>query len=124
MLLPKSESVSVAPAPAKPSLEYGELLDKTLSDVEGKKVLVLKASIDHSATNKMTIQKNYFNVEDYLQHNDEDIDELQYWAVIGDQKIISFTLDKDTINAIKDGNLPGNLIGDYAQDLWILPSLQ
>ncbi|MDK0685122.1 hypothetical protein P5F08_03525 [Clostridium perfringens] len=43
----------------------------------------------------------------------------------GDEsKVISFTLTKDQINAVKNKQLLGNQIVDQANDVWILPSLR
>ena len=38
-------------------------------------------------------------------------------------KCISFDLDKEIIDNLYNGNIVENQLGDYATDLWILPSL-
>lgn len=112
------------------NLEYGDLLEADLNEIDGKQVAVIKAKIKPSMNNEMTIKQNYFNVEDLIESGKMDqVDELQYWAVAdmsdgSEDKVISFTLPKDTMESVKNGNIPGNTIGDYAADLWILPSLQ
>lgn len=108
------------------SLKHGELLDVTT--VAGP--LVIKAKIQPSLTNKLTIDQNYMNVADViLNQGGNQFDEIQYWAVAdmtdgSESKVISFTLDKATIDGIYNGNIVDIQLGDYANDLWILPSLK
>ena len=115
----------------------GELLDLKKNCVNyadnlacAKTVMVMKARVTSGITNKITIEKNYYNVADYIQKNDmSDIDEFQYWAVAdttdGDEvKIISFTLTKTVIDGVKNGNILANELSDYVDDLWVLASLR
>ncbi|MDK0626377.1 hypothetical protein P5F04_05590 [Clostridium perfringens] len=107
-------------------LKHGELLYVNIND----KILIIKAKISPSYNNKATIKQNGFNVEDIILNQGGDLfDEIQYWAVAdmtnGDEsKVISFTLTKDQINAVKNKQLLGNQIVDQANDVWILPSLR
>lgn len=117
-------------ADAKPDqgtkLEYGELLEENKNDG----VVVIKAKIKPSASNKMTIDQNYYNVEDYIKtHDMEGVTELQYWAVADmtdgkESKVISFTVPAALIPRIQSGSVPANTIGEYVEDLWVLPSLK
>lgn len=108
------------------SLEYGELLDVNENDG----VLVVKAKIQPQTSNKLTIDQNYYNVDDLIQSQGCDkFDEIQYWAVAdmsggSEQKVISFTVDKSLIDQIAGGNFPTNTMGDYVTDLWIHQSLE
>lgn len=108
------------------SLKFGELLDVTTNDG----ILIIKAKISPSYSNKATISQNGFNVEDIiLNQGGDSFDEIQYWAVAdmtdgSESKVISFTLTKDHINSVKNEQLFGNEIVDKASDVWILPSLQ
>lgn len=108
------------------SLKFGELLDVTTNDG----ILIIKAKISPSYSNKATITQNGFNVEDIILNQGGDLfDEIQYWAVAdmtdgSESKVISFTLTKDHINSVKNEQLFGNEIVDKATDVWILPSLQ
>ena len=108
------------------SLEYGELLDVNENDG----VLVVKAKITPQSSDKLTIDQNYYNVDDLIQSQDCDkFDEIQYWAVAdmsdgSEQKVISFTVDKSLIDQIAGGNFPTNTMGDYVTDLWIHQSLE
>jgi len=92
-------------------------------------MLVVKAKIEPSMTNKLTIDQNYFNVADIIKNQHGDIfTEIQYWAVAdmqsGDEgKVISFDVPKSTIDAVVAGNIADNQIGEYSDNLWILPSL-
>lgn len=109
------------------SIKHGELLSVIQS--EGS-VIVVNAKIEASLTNKMTIDQNYFNVADLVKnHGFNTCNELQYWAVADmsdgrEAKCISFELDKETIDALFNENIVENQLGDYATNLWILPSLQ
>lgn len=124
------EQEAVAEEGAGPSLEYGELLDLTENEVDGKAVVVVKAKIEPQANNKMTIDQNYYNVADLIETQGFDkYDEIQYWAVAdmtdgSESKVVAFTLDKDLIERIAAGSFPANTLGDYVTDLWILPSLE
>lgn len=108
------------------SLEHGELL----SVIHNGDIVVVKAKITSSYSNKATIDQNYYNISKLIKENGfNTCKELQYWAIADmanaeEAKCISFTLDEDTISAIFDGNIVENQIGDYATDLWILPSLK
>lgn len=108
------------------SLKHGELLEYTT--IAGP--LVIKAKIESSLTNKLTINQNYMNVADIiLNQGGNNFDEIQYWAVAdmadgSESKVIQFTLDKNTIDGVYNGNIVDIQLGDYVTDLWILPSLK
>ena len=108
------------------SIKHGELVDVNIND----DILVVKAKIEPSLNNKLTINQNGFNVEDIVKNQGGDYyKEIQYWAVAemsdgSESKVISFTLNEDLIKSIKNGDTVGNQIIDKAQDVWILPSLQ
>lgn len=112
------------------SVQHGELLSWYENDFDGKKVLVVKAKIKPSWTNELTVNQNYYNVADIIKkQNGSEFDEIQYWAVAdmtdgSENKVISFTLNKETINAISDGSIVDNQIGNYAEDLFVHKSLQ
>lgn len=106
--------------------KFGELLSVIYNDG----IVVVKTKITSNLTSNMTIEQNYFIVEDLVkEHGFNTCKELQYWAVAdmadGDErKCISFTLDKHTIDSLYNGNIVANQLGENVQDLWILPSLQ
>lgn len=108
------------------SIEHGDLVEATVNG----NTLIIKAKIESSYSNKATINQNYFNIEDIIKNQDGNkFDVIDYWAVADMQdgsegKVISFTLEKDVIKNIYDGNIVANQIGNYVKDLWILPSLQ
>lgn len=107
-------------------LEFGELLEEN----NNYGVVVLKAKITPSTSNKTTIEQNYYNVEDYIQSHDMDgVNELQYWAVADmssgkEEKAISFTVPKSLIAKIKEGDIPANQLGDHVTELWMISSLK
>lgn len=112
------------------TIKFGNLQDVTETDLNGKNILVIKAKIKGSYNDKATVDQNYFNVEDLIKNQGADqYDEIQYWAVAdmsggSEQKVISFTLPADLIQAVADGSVPANQIGQYATDLWIHQSLR
>lgn len=124
---PESEAESTEPVY---SLEFGKLVSVVTNEIDGKNVIVVKAKITPKGKNKDTINQNYFNVEDLIQEQGCDtFDELQYWAVADltdglEQKVVAFTVNSSLIKMIADGSVPANQLGDYVDDLYILPSLQ
>lgn len=108
-------------------LKNGELLDvKDMGDT-----LIIKAKIEPSMTNKLTIAQNGHNVEDIIKnHNGDKFTEIQYWAVADmesgeESKVISFTLSADQIKQVKEGKLAGgSYLVEASKDCWILPSLK
>lgn len=106
---------------------HGELLS-VVDDEDG--LAVVKVKISKSYSKSSTIAQNYFNVSDLIKNRGFDkYTKIQYWAVAdmndgSEQKVISFTLDKDTIQAIANNEIVDNQIGDYSDDLWIHPSLR
>ena len=93
-------------------------------------IVVVKGKIEPSWNNDLTIKQNYFNISDLIKnHGFNTCGELQYWAVAdmtdgSESKVISFTLDKKTIDDIYNGKILEMDIGDHSTDLWILPSLK
>lgn len=111
------------------TLKHGELLEHIETETDGKKILVIKAKITSSYNNKATINQNYFNAADLVTDQGcSKYDEIQYWAVADmtngeEMKVISFTMNADLIKMIQSDNFIPEYIGDYAEDLYILPSL-
>ena len=107
-------------------IKHGEFIESNIND----DVLVIKAKIEPSLNNKLTISQNGFNVEDIIKNQGGDqFKEIQYWAVADmssgeENKVVSFTLNEELIKDIKDGNVVANQIIDNADDVYILPSLQ
>lgn len=124
---PESEA---EPAEPSYSLEFGELVSVVTNEIDGQNVIVVKAKITPRGKNKDTINQNFYNVEDLIQEQGCDaFDELQYWAVAdmtdgSEQKVVAFTVSSSLIKKIADGSVPANQLGDYVDDLYILPSLQ
>ena len=107
-------------------IKHGEFIESNIND----DVLVIKAKIEPSLNNKLTISQNGFNVEDIIKNQGGDqFKEIQYWAVADmtsgeENKVVSFTLNEDLIKKIKAGDIVANQIIDNADDVYILPSLQ
>lgn len=106
--------------------KFGKFIEGNVND----KTLVVKFKIEQSMTNKMTIDQNGYNIEDIILNQGADkFDEIQYWAVSdmtdgSEGKVISFTIDKEVIEKIKNKEVVGNKIITVAKDVWILPSLK
>ena len=123
-----TEEPTAEPTEKPSELLYGDLLELKETELDDKTVIVLKAKITPSATNKMTIDKNYMNAFEWLQKHDNKCDEFQYWAVAdmqdgSESKVMSFTLNADVINAIRKKTIVDIQLSHYAEDIWILPSL-
>ena len=112
-------------------LEFGELLDANPKGGANMDELIIKAKIEPSLTNQMTIDQNYLNIKNIILEQDGGkFSAIQYWAVAdmsdgSEGKVISFTVDRNCIDAILDGLIASaSSIEEYLTDLWILPSLQ
>jgi len=106
-------------------LEHGEFL----SVVQAGKTVTIQARISENLTNEMTVNANYFNIEDLItKHGFNTCEEIRYFAVMDmggrDTKVISFEVDKATIDAIYGEKIFGSQIGDHVHDLWIAPGLK
>ena len=108
-------------------VRFGELVS-VIDDEDG--LAVVKVKISGSSSKKNTVAQNYFNVADLIKNRGfNKYTEIQYWAVAdmtdgSEERVISFTLDKDTIQEIYNNKIVDNQIGDYSDDLWIHPSLR
>lgn len=106
--------------------KFGQILEA--NQLNNK--LTIKFKISPSATNKLTIDQNGFNVEDLITNQGADkYDSISYWAVAdmtdgSESKVIAYTLNKDLIQKIKDKKVFGQQIANIADDVWILPSLK
>lgn len=106
--------------------KFGQILEA--SQLNNK--LTIKFKITPGATNKLTIDQNGFNVEDLITNQGASkYEQINYWAVADmtdgtENKVISFTVDKDLIQQVKNKNVFGQQIVDKAKDVWILPSLK
>lgn len=100
------------------------------TDYDDRNMLIIKAKIEPSYSNRATIIQNYFNVADIIKNQGGNtFDTIDYWAVAdmtdgSEAKVISFTVNKDTIDLVYRGKIADNQLGDYADDLWILQSLK
>ena len=103
------------------------ILGEIMSIKQNGSTVVVKIKITESWNNKMTVNQNYDIVQDLIQkHGFNTCHELQYWAVMDvgmEIKVISFTLDKATIDGIYADKLFGEQIGPFTKDLWIAPAL-
>lgn len=101
----------------------GEVLDININETDN--IAVVKVKIDTGTGGKTAVDKNYYNVADLIRNKGYDkYNEVQYWAVAdttdgNETKVISFTVDKELIDKIKNGQVVDNQLGDYVDDLWV-----
>jgi len=109
------------------SLLHGELEGVNYG---GDGVVVVKGKISGLLNNKQTVSQNYFSVCDLIkEHGFDTCQEVQYWAVAdmtdgSEAKVVSFTLDRATIEGVADGSILENQLCDHVSDLYVHPSLQ
>lgn len=112
------------------SKEYTLLHGKLISTNKIGNSVVIKAKIKPSLNNKLTISQNFYNIEDLIKNQGADqLDEIQYWAVAdmsngSEEKVISFTVNKELISALLDKKVYPNELQDRVSDLWIHGSLK
>ena len=106
-------------------LRHGKLLDTTVNG----STLVIKAKIEPSLSDEMTINQNYYNVCDIIRNQGGDqYSTISYWAVADmtsgeEAKVISFDVPASVIARVAKEDFPDNTLGDLVDDLWIHPSL-
>lgn len=120
-------------------LKFGELLNISNNCIEYdednitnclKETIVIKAKITSSYSNSSTIEQNYYNIEHFIKNdNGNKYSEIQYWAVANTEdgtetKVISFTVSNELIQKIYNNEIVANQLGNYVDNLWILPSLK
>ncbi len=110
-------------------VKYGELIS-IVDNYDTNKTAVIKVKITSSYSNEATINQNYYNVAELITNNGfNKYEEIQYWAVAdmssgSEEKVVSFTLNSETIQGIYNESIVTNQIGNYADDLWVHTSLR
>lgn len=105
-------------------LDHGDFLEAHINGTS----IIIKAKIQPNLTNDMTIKQNYYNVCSFIREYGNIFHEVQYWAVAdmtdgSEGKVIQFDVPRDVIDTIATGDFPDNQLGNYVENLWILPSL-
>ena len=109
--------------------KYKAKIGKLLEANQLGRSLTVKFKIEPNLTNSLTIAQNGINVEDLIVNQGaSQFDTIDYLAVAdmkdgSEDKVISFTVDKQLIKLVKDKQMLGPQIIDNAKDVWILPSL-
>lgn len=94
------------------------------------RTLTVKFKIDNLGSNTLTIAQNGINVEDLIVNQGaSQFDTIEYLAVAdmkdgSEDKVTSFTVDKELIKSVKNREIIGKQIVDRAKNTWILPSLK
>ncbi len=105
---------------------YGEVRNVAVNGAD----VSLEVKISSLASNEQTIEQNYYNVCDFIRkYAKTDYDVISYDAFTdtaeGDEtNAVSFDLSGDIITTIATQDFPDNTLGDYVENLYILPSLQ
>lgn len=108
------------------TLKYNELLDVKTN---GKKIII-KAKLLNHGSKKNNINSAYSEVVDLIKKDLKNkYTELQYWAVAdmtngNTDKVISFTVNKQTIKAINSGKIYSSNLSNYLEDLYLHYSLK
>ena len=111
-------------------VDHGTILDADEYDDSFGKQLIVKAKIEMSLTNKLSIDQNYFNVYNLVKEQSAaSFDTIKYWAVAdtvdGDQvKVISFDVPKDAIEMLLNDSIEVSELGEYVDNLWIDNALE
>lgn len=101
-----------------------------LSEYVNGDVCVLKYKIESVGDSEMTIRQNYHTVVNFItEGNGSQYKEIQYWAVADmtsgeENKVVSFTVNEETIKAVKAETIFSTDIEDHLVDLWIHDSLR
>ena len=134
---PEAEKQPAAPVEAETDTDetngykllHGTLLSANPEGGVNMDTLVIKAKIQPSYSNRATINQNYFNIEDIIKkQGGSKFPGIDYWAVADmtdgtESKVISFFVPGDVISALANQQIAANQLGDYVEDLYILPSL-
>ena len=108
------------------ALLYGDL--QSVSNLGGGAVEV-KAKITLQKKAGMSVNQNFHNVEDLiLLHGFDICQEIQYTGIAtlqggGDSRVISFTVKKSAIDSVMLGDMTGDTMRDWVEDLWISNNL-
>lgn len=127
---PETVTQEAATGSTDSRITYGDLVDFTENVIDGKNICVMKVKIEASLTKGMTVDQNYHNIEHFItEAGGDQYDSIDYWAIAdmedgSENKVISFTVPKDTIDKVKSGDLAAIQLSDYVDNLYILPSLQ
>ena len=112
-------------------IEFGELIEVNTARTNEGVSLFLEAMIESSESYNMAISQNLENIIEIIQNQGgNEFDEIQYTARMEmengmETKVMSFTLNAETINGIYEENHEfglSNLL-THINDLWLLPSL-
>lgn len=123
--LPEAGAMNIDTGSLK--LQNGKLISVNYG---GNGVIVIKAKIEGNLTNSMTVKQNYHSVCDLiLNHGFNTCSEIQYWAVADmsngeEQKVVSFTMNADTIQGVYNQTIVASDLADHLDDLYIHSSLQ
>lgn len=106
--------------------KFGKVIEANKTD----KKLTIKYKIDSKSNDKSTLEQNGSNVEDLILNQGGDkFNEIEYVAFTNmdngkEEKVLSFTVDKQLIRDIKDKKVVGSQIVNKAKNVWISPSLK
>ena len=86
----------------------------------------VKVKITLQKKENLSVNQNFFNVEDLiLLHGFDICQEIQYTGIAtlqggGDSRVISFTIKKSAIDSVMLGDMTGDTMRDWVEDLILL----
>lgn len=106
-------------------VQHGEVQ----SILQNGDIVIITCKVRENLTNDMIVKQNYYNVEKLITKNGfNTCNMLKYMAVMdidGEEiKVVSFDLNKETIDKIYNEQIFGSQIADYTENLWINSGLQ
>ncbi len=108
------------------SLPSGDAVSVNLSDLQDKLSAYVTVSVA-APEEKEDTAKHIANAVDLIQNQGFDqYDEIRYAAVAKvitpyPSKVLHFTLDRETIDKVKNGELTADTLEEQLTDLWVLP---
>lgn len=108
-------------------LPYGDLRSVTSDGTGGVEV---KATVTLQKQEGMSVLQNFYNVETMVQiHGFEICKEIRYTGVAsikggGEARVISFTVNQETINALAAHEIGAEDLRDKLESLWIASNLE
>ena len=125
---------AVMSSPAKkdnaPNLEAKLRLGEVMSITEDNGSVTIKAKMNVWSDEKayLVIDNSFANVERLIEQDGfNNFNEINYEAYVvmespkkvWDEQVLSFTLDKDTIDKIYNGDINEPYIRNFAKDMWV-----
>ena len=109
-----------------PNLRYGDVM--SITEDNGSVTIKAKMNVWSDDKAYLVIDNSFANVERLIEEDGfNNFNEINYEAYVvmesptkvWDEHVLSFTLEKDTIDGIYNGNINEPYIRNFAKDLWV-----